>query len=63
MYILVLAALLKFDAPPQMVAPFGDLDACLVAAGKRNHSDPALKTKEAREMGAAYVCMKMVYPV
>lgn len=63
MYLLALAALLQIGTiPPQIVSPHATLDECLAAASKRNHEDSDLQTSKGREIGAAYVCLKLVYP-
>ncbi len=64
MYVLVLAALLHMSTVrPQMVGAFKDMDACLAAASKHNHDNTELQSQTGRDLGAAYVCMKIVYPV
>lgn len=64
MYILALAALLQMTTvQPQMVSAHATADECLAQASKLNHENPDLKSAKAQEMGIAYVCLKLVYPV
>lgn len=63
-HILVLAALLQLSTvAPLVISGHPSRDACFNAAGKANHSDPQVKTPKARAIGAAYVCLKLEYPV
>jgi hypothetical protein len=60
MYFLALAALLALgDYAPKIYAPHETLAACQAAADELN-KDPALQTPELKELGAKYVCMKIV---
>lgn len=63
-HILVLAALLRMDTvAPQMVSPFASQEECFAAANKLNREDEDLNKPEARALGVAYVCLKVVLPV
>lgn len=50
------------ESAPQIIAPFKDAASCTAAAAKANKEDADLKSAEAKEAGAQYVCLTFVYP-
>lgn len=58
-YILALAFLNVVDAAPRLLEPHKTRDACMVAAEKRNKADDGLRTEQAKQLGAAFVCLKV----
>jgi uncharacterized radical SAM superfamily protein len=57
--ILSLAFMAEPGTKPEMLAPFDSLDACLVAADKRNRTDETLRVAPLRPRGAEYVCLQV----
>lgn len=60
-FYLAAVLLLQLDKhPPMILAPFTSQAACVLAAIKANEG--MQHTKETDELGAAYVCLKIVTP-
>jgi hypothetical protein len=63
MYILMLVALLNITTvKSETIAVYPDAESCLEKAAHFNGVSEWVKTEEARGLGAAFVCMKVLYP-
>lgn len=56
-YLAIWLSVASAEVAPVILAPFKDLDSCLVAAEKLANTEPQLKSKSAREVGAEAVCL------
>ena len=60
-FILAIAAMNALRTePPLFVAAVTTHEACMAEALKRNQNDERLRLPEMREIGAEYVCLKIV---
>ncbi|MES2180695.1 MAG: hypothetical protein V4493_01170 [Pseudomonadota bacterium] len=48
---------------PKVIAVADTEQKCFIAAELLNKESSEIKTKEYKEAGAEFVCMKMIYPV
>lgn len=64
MYILAIVLInLITQVPPVMLAPPTDGETCFTEAQRRNVVDHELQSKQAKEAGAAYICLHIEYPI
>ena len=61
-YLALMATSLAMTHPPQILAPFRDLQECLQVAQKQN-AQPGITDPEQNSIGAVFVCLKLVSPV
>lgn len=59
-YILAIAMLNNLkETAPKLVQPHESKESCYQDAEKRNQTDDGLRSVQARELGAEYVCLKI----
>lgn len=62
-FITLIFALHMNTVAPKVIAVADTEQKCFIAAELLNKESSEIKTKEYKEAGAAFVCMKMIYPV
>lgn len=56
-YLAIWFALASGEAEPVILAPFKDVESCLIEAEKLNNRDEQLQSKQGQALGAEAVCL------